>query len=148
MTHYRDSDLERMLADLESDLVERKESLGGNVPLQAERIFYESRLRRDRPFDVIRLPSATLPHFDLQRFEGECLVGAVAPDVLAASVRTQTQRLAATEMVWSVDEPIPTVLGTPKVPGFVQKFGAGIATARRSLADNGNPPPEFAISDS
>lgn len=27
--------------------------------------------------------------------------------------------------------------------GYVQKFGAGLAIARRSLADNGNPPPEF-----
>jgi len=27
--------------------------------------------------------------------------------------------------------------------GYVQKFGAGLTIARRSLADNGNPPPEF-----
>jgi ATP-dependent DNA helicase RecG len=27
--------------------------------------------------------------------------------------------------------------------GYVQKFGAGLPIARRSLADNGNPPPEF-----
>jgi ATP-dependent DNA helicase RecG len=30
-----------------------------------------------------------------------------------------------------------------KVLGYVQRFGVGIATARRLLADNGNPPPEF-----
>ena len=30
-----------------------------------------------------------------------------------------------------------------KVLGFVQRFGVGIATARKLLADNGNPPPEF-----
>jgi len=29
--------------------------------------------------------------------------------------------------------------------GFVQKFGVGIATARRLLAENGNPPPEFKV---
>lgn len=27
--------------------------------------------------------------------------------------------------------------------GFVQKFGAGLPIARKALADNGNPPPEF-----
>jgi ATP-dependent DNA helicase RecG len=27
--------------------------------------------------------------------------------------------------------------------GYVQKFGAGLPIARRTLADNGNPPPEF-----
>jgi len=30
-----------------------------------------------------------------------------------------------------------------KVLGYVQRFGLGIATARRLLAENGNPPPEF-----
>lgn len=30
-----------------------------------------------------------------------------------------------------------------KVLGYVQRFGVGIATARRLLANNGNPPPEF-----
>lgn len=30
-----------------------------------------------------------------------------------------------------------------KVLGYVQRFGVGIATARRLLADNGNPAPEF-----
>jgi len=30
-----------------------------------------------------------------------------------------------------------------KVLGYVQRFGVGIATARRLLADNGNPPPQF-----
>jgi ATP-dependent DNA helicase RecG len=31
--------------------------------------------------------------------------------------------------------------------GYVQRFGFGIALARRALAQNGNPPPEFAIED-
>jgi ATP-dependent DNA helicase RecG len=30
-----------------------------------------------------------------------------------------------------------------KVLGYVQRFGVGIATARRLLVENGNPPPEF-----
>ncbi|CAM3731958.1 ATP-binding protein [Paracidovorax anthurii] len=32
-----------------------------------------------------------------------------------------------------------------KVLGYVQRFGVGIATARRLLADNGNPLPEFEV---
>ena len=32
--------------------------------------------------------------------------------------------------------------------GYVQRFGVGIAMARRALAENGNPPPEFAVEDS
>jgi ATP-dependent DNA helicase RecG len=32
-----------------------------------------------------------------------------------------------------------------KVLGYVQQFGFGIATARRLLAENGNPPPEFDV---
>jgi ATP-dependent DNA helicase RecG len=29
--------------------------------------------------------------------------------------------------------------------GYVQKFGVGIATARRALSENGNPPAEFVV---
>lgn len=35
--------------------------------------------------------------------------------------------------------------GVLKTLGFVQRFGFGIAQARRALADNGNPPPEFNV---
>lgn len=35
-----------------------------------------------------------------------------------------------------------------KVLGYVQRFGVGIATARRLLAENGNPPPEFQTTSS
>lgn len=39
----------------------------------------------------------------------------------------------------------PYLAGAMKYLGFVQRFGVGIATARRELALNGNPPPEFNI---
>ncbi len=32
--------------------------------------------------------------------------------------------------------------------GYVQRFGYGIPLARRLLADNGNPDPEFSLSQS
>jgi ATP-dependent DNA helicase RecG len=31
--------------------------------------------------------------------------------------------------------------------GYVQRFGMGIALARKELARNGNPPPEFATEE-
>lgn len=37
----------------------------------------------------------------------------------------------------------PNLAEAMRVLGFVQKFGAGIPIARKALADNGNPPPEF-----
>ncbi|MDP2183858.1 MAG: ATP-binding protein [Xanthomonadales bacterium] len=37
----------------------------------------------------------------------------------------------------------PNLAEAMKVLGYVQRFGVGIATARRLLAENGNPPPEF-----
>jgi ATP-dependent DNA helicase RecG len=39
----------------------------------------------------------------------------------------------------------PNLAEALRVLGFVQRFGAGIATARKALAANGNPPPEFAV---
>jgi len=39
----------------------------------------------------------------------------------------------------------PYVAAVLKTMGFVQRFGFGIAEARRSLAANGNPPPEFQV---
>lgn len=42
----------------------------------------------------------------------------------------------------------PNLAEAMKVLGYVQRFGVGIATARRLLAENGNPPPEFEVRDS
>jgi ATP-dependent DNA helicase RecG len=39
----------------------------------------------------------------------------------------------------------PHLAESLKVLGFVQRFGVGIATARKQLADNRNPPPEFGV---
>jgi ATP-dependent DNA helicase RecG len=38
-----------------------------------------------------------------------------------------------------------SIAGILKTLGFVQRFGFGIADARRALAANGNPPPEFEV---
>jgi ATP-dependent DNA helicase RecG len=42
----------------------------------------------------------------------------------------------------------PELAGVLRVYGFVQKFGVGIATAQKALADNGNPPAEFEVNAS
>lgn len=39
----------------------------------------------------------------------------------------------------------PVLAGVLKNMGFVQRFGFGIAEARRAMAANGNPPPEFQV---
>jgi len=41
----------------------------------------------------------------------------------------------------------PHLAEAMKVLGYVQRFGVGIATAQRLLAENGNPPPEFEVTD-
>jgi ATP-dependent DNA helicase RecG len=41
----------------------------------------------------------------------------------------------------------PNLAGFLKETGFAQRFGAGIATARRECERNGNPLPEFTVSN-
>ena len=41
----------------------------------------------------------------------------------------------------------PNVSEAMRVLGFVQRFGVGIASARKALLDNGNPDLEFEVSD-
>ena len=61
------------------------------------------------------VPAATIQDLDRLRFEQEYLPSAVAPDVLAANERSLGERLAATKMILSEAEAIPTVLGLPVV---------------------------------
>ena len=41
----------------------------------------------------------------------------------------------------------PTIAEAMKSLGFMQRFGIGIEVARRKLAENNNPPPEFDVQD-
>ncbi len=83
----------------------------GIATVQDERILNEKRRHRDRPFDLNQLPSAAIADIDRRRFEEEYLPAAFALDVLEANNRTYEQRLAATKMLWTADDPVPTVLG-------------------------------------
>jgi hypothetical protein len=99
----------------------------------------------------------------MDRFTREYLPSSAAADVIEANDRTIEQQLASVRFT-SVDIPYnPTVtvdnFGTPGITdyrnphlaealhnlGFVQRFGVGISLARKSLADNGNRPPEFSV---
>ena len=83
----------------------------GIASAQDERILNEKRRHRDRPFDVQPVPSAVLADLDRRLFEESYLPSAFAPDILAVNDRSYEQRLAATKMIASIDDPTPTVLG-------------------------------------
>jgi ATP-dependent DNA helicase RecG len=84
----------------------------GIASVQDERILSEKRRHRDRPFDVQPVSQSTLGDLNRQFFEETYLSAAFAPDILEANDRSYEQRLAATKMIASADDPIPTVLGT------------------------------------
>ena len=78
---------------------------------QDERRLNEKRRSGDRPFDINPVPSSTLDDLSLRVFEEEYLPAAIAPDLLAANDRKIEERLAASKMIVSPDDPTPTVLG-------------------------------------
>lgn len=112
----------------------------GLASAQDERVLNERRRHRDRPFDVQQVPSSTLEDLDRRRFVDEYLGHAVAPDVLAANERSEREQLAATKMVWTADDPTPTVLGVLVLCPRARDFLAGayiqfLRIAGRDLAD-------------
>ena len=78
---------------------------------QDERILNEKRRHRDRHFDAFPARSATIDDLDLRRFDEEYLPLAVDAAALAANERSTAERLAATKMIVSVDDPTPTIGG-------------------------------------
>ncbi len=83
----------------------------GTATAQDERVLNEKRRYGDIPFDIYPIPSATLNDLNLLQFEYEYLPQAFHRDVLEANDRSIEERLAATKMVASADDPVPTVLG-------------------------------------
>lgn len=83
----------------------------GIATAQDERILNEKRRHGDRPFDIQRVPSSALKDLQIRSFEDEYLPRAVAPEVLEENDRTLHERLAATKMIASSDDPCATVLG-------------------------------------
>jgi ATP-dependent DNA helicase RecG len=83
----------------------------GIASAQDERILNEKRRYRDLPFDLQTVSFSALTDLNRMLFEAEYLQSAVAADVLAANERSYEERLAASRMIESADNPVPTVLG-------------------------------------
>ena len=112
----------------------------GIASAQDERILNEKRRHRDRPFDVQPMPSARIEDLDRRLFETEYLPSAFAPEIVALNDRNYEQRLAATKMIATADDPVPTVLGILVLGTRTRDFlpGAYIQFLRiqgRELAD-------------
>ena len=97
----------------------------GIATAQDERILNEKRRFGDIPFDIYPVPSATLPDLDLLQFEREYLAQAFAPDILESNDRSIEEKLAATKMVASMDDTIPTILALLVIGKNPQDFLPG-----------------------
>ena len=108
---------------------------------QDERILNEKRRYGDMPFDARPIPAATLDDLDLRRFEFLYLPEAFSADVLARNDRTMQERLAATKMILSADEPTPTVLGMVVLGKAPTNFlpGAYVQFLRIAGEERGDP---------
>ena len=108
---------------------------------QDERILNEKRRYGDMPFDARPIPAATLDDLDLRRFEFLYLPEAFSADVLARNDRTLQERLAATKMILSADEPTPTVLGMLVLGKAPTEFlpGAYVQFLRIAGEERGDP---------
>ena len=78
---------------------------------QDERILNEKRRFGNLTFDLQPIPTSSVSDVNLTQFENEYLPQTFAPEILAANERTLEERLAATKMIASTDEPMVTVLG-------------------------------------
>ena len=78
---------------------------------QDERILNEKRRTHDKHFDSTPLRSSTIGDLDLRRFDEDYLPQAVTAADLATNDRTSLERLAATKMIASINDPAPTVGG-------------------------------------
>lgn len=113
----------------------------GVASRQDERILSEKRRHRDRPFDAQPLPGAKLSDLSRRRFEEEYLPQAFHPDVLAANDRTIEERLAATKMISSPEDPTPTVAGMLVLGTRPRDFlpGAYVQFLRIAGTNHGDP---------
>ena len=104
---------------------------------QDERLLNERRRHGDRPFDLQSIPSSTTNDLNLAQFQIEYLPQAFAPEILEANDRSLEERLAATKMIVSVDDPTPTVLGMLVLGKNPQDFlpGAYVQFVRYGGAD-------------
>lgn len=108
---------------------------------QDERILSEKRRFNDRSFDARPVYGATLDDLNRMQFEGEFLPQAFAADILAANGRSYEARLASLGLVYSVEDPTPTLAGLLVLGKSPRTFipGAYIQFLRVRGTDWGDP---------
>ena len=113
----------------------------GIASVQDERILNEKRRHRDPHFDAQPVSSARLDALDLRRFNEEYLPAAFDRTILAANDRSSEERLAATKMIASVEDPMPTVTGLLVLGTRPQDFlpGAYVQFLRIAGTEWGDP---------
>ena len=111
----------------------------GIATAQDERMLNEKRRALDIPFDIQRVPGASIADLNLRQFEDEYLPRAFSAEALEANQRSVEQQLAVTKMTASADDPTATILGllalgtSPRdfIPGayiqFLRVDGASLA---------------------
>ena len=108
---------------------------------QDERILNEKWRHRDPHFDAQPVSTASLEDLDLLRFDEEYLPSAFDRTILALNDRSTEERLAATKMIASVDDPTPTVTGLLVLGTRPQDFlpGAYVQFLRIAGTEWGDP---------
>ena len=118
---YSDDELEIMLADIESDLVERKESLAGDA---------RKTIRQAVCAMANDLPGHGQP--------GVVFVG-------ATDKGTPTGLEITDELLRQLSDRNPNLAEAMRALGLVQRYGVGIPLARRKLIENGQSEPVFDV---
>jgi len=87
---------------------------------EEERRLNEKRRARDLPFDLHPLTSASIDDLNLEIFQREYLVSALAPDVIKENQRSLDQKLASAR--FTTPDSCPTVLGILTVGNDPRQF--------------------------
>ena len=90
-----------------------------------ERILNEKRRAKDVQYDITPIFGATLDDLSKVFFDNEYLPAAFSEEVIIANSRSYEERLASLRMVYSIDDPVPTVLGLLAIGKKPQDFLGG-----------------------
>jgi ATP-dependent DNA helicase RecG len=104
----------------------------GIASVSEERILNEKRRAGDVTYDLHPNSRASLKDLSKVFFEEEYLPAAFSRDILEANNRSYEERLSSLRMIYSVEEPLPTVLGLLAIGKNPQEyiFGAYVQFLR------------------
>jgi len=135
---YSDTELEAMMADMKSELVERKGSLrtapdGKDGPIERIRL-------RQIAYNAVMHRTYEATHAPVRVSWFDDRVEIVSPGGPYGAVTADNfgQR-------WIADYRNPSLADAMRVLGIVQRFGMGITVARSSLRRNNQPEPSFEV---